>query len=78
MEFKSVEPEPIEKMSKRNPDWTICEELRKIWDLLEQIHKESYVFNIPRLSEEAMYRVRLAVTMAKKMEEGLREAKNQL
>ena len=84
MKFTKVEPEPEEKMSYRGPDWTICEELRKTWKLLDVAQDElrtRFTFwveglgDVQKILVKSKYRLRIAMTMAKKMDGALRENK---
>ena len=66
-----VEPTAEARMNRKNPDLTICEELRQIWNLTNQL-----IFaGLPLTSvmEEIKYKLRIATTMAKKMDGRLRE-----
>ena len=64
MPYKRVEPVPEEKMlnERYKNHYTICETLREIYLMTED--------------EEIRYKCRLAMTMAKKMQDKLKKYKN--
>lgn len=68
-----VEPQPEGRMRRKNPNLTICEELRQTWELLNKATVYINNLTLKEFIEEAMYKLRVATTMAKKMDGRLRE-----
>ena len=67
--LRKHEPYPIEKMDENFPLYTICENLRQTWQILNKLNIDEEDEKVKAIR----FRIREAITMAKAMDKKLRK-----